>query len=95
MFGLLFGALAGGIAGYYWRDRIREYMSDRGPDLRNRVADRLGAFGDRTTGAMDRARSRIDSAVRTGQERLRASGTTSVRQPQAPHRDAGSGEGVG
>jgi len=90
MFGFVFGALAGGIAGYYWRDRIRDYMSDRGPDLRNRVADRLGTLGDRATGAMDRARSRIDSAVRTGQERLRATGTTGVRQPQAPYRDAGS-----
>ena len=89
MFGFVFGSLAGGIAGYYWRDRIRDYMSDRGPDLRNRVADRLGAFGDRATGAMDRARSRIDSAVRTGQERLRPTGTTGGRPPQAPHRDAG------
>ena len=89
MFVFLFGAMAGGIAGYYWRDRIRDYMSDRGPDLRNRVADRLGAFGDRATGAMDRARLRIDSAIRAGQDRLRASGTTRTPQPQAPHRDAG------
>jgi hypothetical protein len=86
MLGFLFGALAGGIAGYYWRDRIRDYMSGRGPDLRTRAADRLGTLGDRATGAMDRARSRIDSAVRTGQARLRPTGTTGARQPQAPHR---------
>jgi len=88
MFGFLFGALAGGIAGYYWRDRIRDYMSERGPDLRNRVADRLEAFGDRATGAMDRARSGLDSAVRTGQERLRPAGTTGVSRRRAARDDA-------
>ena len=90
MFGFLVGALTGGIAVYYWRDRIRDYMAGRGPDLRNRAADRLGAFGDRATGAMDRARSRIDSAVRTGQERLRRTSTAGIREPQAPRQDAGS-----
>lgn len=90
MLGFLFGALAGGIAGYHWRDKIREYMSDRSPDLRNRVADRLGVFGDRATSAMDRARSRVDRVVRTGQERIRATGTIGARTPHAPHRAAGT-----
>jgi hypothetical protein len=71
MFGFLLGAVAGGIAGFYWRDRIRHYMSDRVPDLRERAAEGLGTLGDRASGALDRTRSRLDTAVRAGQERLR------------------------
>jgi hypothetical protein len=76
MLGLLVGAIAGGLAGYYWRDTIRNYMSNRAPDLRKRAADGLGTLGERAGGALDRARSRIDTTVRTGQEWLRAADTT-------------------
>ena len=75
MLGLLFGALAGGLAAYYWHDDIRNYMSNRVPDLRKRAADGLGSLGERAGGALDRARARIDDSVRTGQERLRSTGT--------------------
>jgi uncharacterized protein YgfB (UPF0149 family) len=75
MFGFLLGAVGGGMAAYYWRDKIHDYLSDRGPALRTRAADGLGRLGDRASGALDRTRSRIDTAVRTGQERLRRTGT--------------------
>jgi hypothetical protein len=81
LLGFLLGAVAGGIASYYWRDTIRHYMSDRVPDLRKRAADGLGTLGGRAGGALDRARSRIDTAVRTGQERLRPTGTTAGSEP--------------
>jgi hypothetical protein len=69
MLGFLLGAIAGGVAGYYWRENIREYVSKRAPELRKRAADSLGTIGERAGSALDRARSRIDSSVRTGQER--------------------------
>jgi hypothetical protein len=75
MLGFILGAVVGGIASYYWREHIRNYMSGGAPDLRKRAADSLGTLGDRASGALDRARSRIDIAVRTGQERLRPTGT--------------------
>jgi hypothetical protein len=81
MFGFLIGALAGVWAGYYWRENIRHYMSEGVPELRDRAADSLGTFGDRASGAMDRARARIDAAVRTGQERLRKTGRTRGGHP--------------
>jgi hypothetical protein len=74
MLGFLLGAIVGGLAGYYWRDDIHDYASNRVPDLRRRAADRLGTLGERAGGALDRTRSRIDTAVRSGQERLRATG---------------------
>jgi hypothetical protein len=75
MVGFLLGAVVGGIASYYWRENIRHYMSEGLPDLRKRAADGLGTLGDRASGALDQARSRIDTAVRTGQRRLRPTGT--------------------
>jgi hypothetical protein len=75
MLGVLFGALAGGLAAYYWHDDIREYMSHRVPELRKRAADGLGSLGERAGGALDKARTRIETGVRTGQERLRTTGT--------------------
>jgi hypothetical protein len=79
MLGFVLGAVGGGIAAYYWRDKIREYMSSRVPDLRERAADRLGVLGGSASRALDQARSRIDAAVRTGQERLRPTGTRGDR----------------
>jgi hypothetical protein len=90
MLGFLLGAIAGGLASYYWRENIRDYVSNRVPDLRKRAADGLGTLGERADGALDRARSRIDTSVRMGQERLRATGTTAGREPRH-----GSGFGAG
>jgi hypothetical protein len=83
MLGFLLGAVVGGIASYYWRENIRHYMSEGLPDLRKRAADGLGTLGNRASGALDQARSRIDTAVRTGQERLRPSCTAAGE----PNRD--------
>ena len=74
MLGFIVGAVVGGMASYYWREHIRNYMPEGVPDLRKRAADSLGTLGDHASGALDRARSRIDTVVRTGQERLRATG---------------------
>ena len=74
MLGFILGAVVGGTASYYWRERIRNYMPEGVPDLRKRAADSLGTLGDHASGALDRARSRIDTVVRTGQERLRPTG---------------------
>ena len=84
MLGFLLGAIAGGVASYYWRENIRDYVSKHAPEFRNRAADRLGTLGERASSALDRARSRIDTGVRTGQERLRTTGRP------APGFDAGS-----
>jgi hypothetical protein len=70
MLGVLVGALGGGIAAYYWRDKIHDYISNRIPHLREQAANALGGLGDRACGALDRARSGLDAALRRGEERL-------------------------
>ena len=91
MLGILVGALGGGIAAYYWRDKIRDYMSNQVPDLRGQAADALGTLGERACGALDRARSSVDAAVRTGQGRLRPTGRT-VERGVIPGREASTRE---
>jgi hypothetical protein len=90
MLGFLLGAIAGGLAGYYWREDIRDYLSNRVPDLRKRAADGLGTLGERAGSALAQARSRIDTTVRTGQERLRATG---AKAGSVPRRGSGLGAG--
>jgi ElaB/YqjD/DUF883 family membrane-anchored ribosome-binding protein len=80
MLGFLFGAIAGGLAAYYWRENIRDYVSNRVPELRDRAAEGLGNLGERASGALDQARSRIDTTVRTSQERLREKGRPGAEQ---------------
>jgi hypothetical protein len=95
MFGLLVGAIGGGVAAYYWRDNIRDFMSGRVPEFRAQAADALGNFGVRAGGALDRMRSGIDAAVRTGQERLRPTGSSGTERDQGMQgtepRDASEG----
>jgi hypothetical protein len=93
MLGFLLGAIAGGAAVYYWRDTIRGYVSERGPSLRDRAAERLGEIGESAGSALERARARIDSTVRSGQDRLRSTGTTDAPSPGVidPSRTTGAG----
>jgi hypothetical protein len=84
MLGILVGAVGGGLAVYYWRGKISDYISHRAPHLRAQAADALGSLGDRACGALDRARSGVDAAVRTGQERLRP-----AERPAQAQRDPG------
>jgi hypothetical protein len=83
MLGFLLGAIAGGVASYYWRENIRDYVSNRVPELRMRAADGLGTLGERAGNALDRARSRIDTTVQTGQEGLRKTSKTGGAVPRA------------
>jgi hypothetical protein len=89
MFGFIIGAIAGGVATYLWRDRIRHYVDSQVPTMRERAAERLGELGERATSALDRARTRIDTGVRTGQERLKT-GTGGRADQGGTHRASAS-----
>jgi hypothetical protein len=93
MLGFLVGAIAGGIAVYYWNDRVRDYM-DRVPDMRERAAERLGELGERAGSALDRARSKVETGVRAGQQRLRSTSTGGPNVGGAPRYSGPSGTGT-
>ncbi len=70
MFQFLFGALAGGIAAWFWRSDIQRYMDQKLPDVRTKAADRLSAIEQRAEEALGRAKGQID---RMRPERSRSS----------------------
>ena len=72
----ILGSVAGGAAAYYWRDTIAKYVNDAIPGMRDRAAERLGGIGEQADRALDRARARIRTAVRAGQDKLRTVGTS-------------------
>jgi|RhiMetdeSRZDD1v2_1073273.scaffolds.fasta_scaffold53217_8 ElaB/YqjD/DUF883 family membrane-anchored ribosome-binding protein len=71
MVGFVIGALLGSAAAYVWHDKIRSYVDNELPAMRDRAAEQLGSMGQRAGEALDHAKSRLDSTVRTSQERLR------------------------
>jgi dsDNA-specific endonuclease/ATPase MutS2 len=83
MFGFIVGVIAGGLAAYYWRDRIRPHV-DRTPELRERAAERLGELRERASTALNRARDEIERGVRAGQEKLRSPGSAGPSGPSTP-----------
>jgi hypothetical protein len=74
MFQFIVGAIMGAVAAYCYRDRIKGYVNDTMPNVRDRAAERLEALGKGAEGVLDRAKSQIESNVRAGQERLRSVG---------------------
>ena len=74
MVGFFIGALIGSAAAYVWHDKIRSYIDTQLPSMRERAAEQIGTIGQRAGDALDQAKSRLDSTVRSSQERLRAAG---------------------
>lgn len=71
MIGFIFGAIAGGMAAYFYRDTIRGYLNQSVPTMRERAADTLEAVGKGAEDMLDRAKTTVGSNVRAGQQRLR------------------------
>ncbi|HEY7516662.1 MAG TPA: hypothetical protein VIE36_00090 [Methylomirabilota bacterium] len=75
MVGFFIGALIGSAAAYVWHDKIRSYIDTELPVMRDRAAEQIGTIGQRAGEALDQAKSRLDSTVRTSQDRLRTTGS--------------------
>jgi hypothetical protein len=69
--GFVIGALVGSAATYVWHDKIRSYIERQLPVVRDRAAEQIGTIGQRAGDALTQAKTRIDSTVRSSQERLR------------------------
>jgi hypothetical protein len=62
MFGFVLGALTGGLAMWYWGDRIREFAEDNMIGARRSTADALRQLADATGNVPDRTTQPIRSA---------------------------------
>ena len=67
----IFGALAGGVAAWWWRRDIQTYMDEKLPDMRGKAADRLAAIEQRAEEALGRAKSTIDRMRPGGDQQSR------------------------
>lgn len=88
MVGFFIGTLIGSAAAYVWHDKIRSYIDTQFPAMRERAAEQIGTIGQRAGDALDQAKSRLDSTVRSSQERLRAAGRSGpVAGPRSDSQD--------
>ena len=55
MFGLVFGAITGGVIMWYWGDRIRQFAADNMTGARKSTADRLRSLADAAEDAPNQA----------------------------------------
>ena len=74
MFGFIFGALAGGVAAWYYRDQIQGYVEKTLPNVRSKAADQLSSLEHRAEEALTRAKSQIDRIRPEDQHRVRSAG---------------------
>jgi hypothetical protein len=67
MFGFILGAVAGGLAAWWWRNDIQHYVDEKLPNVRSKAAERLSSLEQRAEDALGRARHQIDR-IRPGDE---------------------------
>jgi hypothetical protein len=78
MIQFVMGALIGGIAAWWWRRDIENYMDQKLPDVRTKAADRLTALEQRAEEALGRAKHQIDRMRPGGEHR-----TSDISAPQS------------
>jgi signal transduction histidine kinase len=71
MFQFILGALAGGLAAWWWRSDLQNYVDKKLPDVREKAADRLTVLEQRAQEALGRARKQIDRMRPAGEQRTR------------------------
>ena len=76
MIQFIFGALAGGLAAWWWRRDIERYVDKTLPSMREQTADRLTALEQRAEEALTRAKSQIDRMRPAGEHRTTRPGGT-------------------
>ena len=80
MIQFILGALAGGLAAWWWRGDIQHYVDDRLPRVRRQAADRLSAIEQRAEEALGRAKHKIER-IRPSDDQSHAHEMSASRQP--------------
>ena len=68
----LLGAVAGGLAVWFWREEILEFAQSKTHGVRAGAVDTLQAVEKQTEKVLDRTKEQISSALQAGQRTLSA-----------------------
>ena len=73
MIRFIIGALAGGLAVWFWGEDLREYADSKTRDVRDKAAQKLQAVEDKAGDVMDMAKEQVTSTLHAGQNAIRPS----------------------
>ena len=65
------GALAGGLAVWFWGDELRRLGDAMTRDVRAKAADKLEAVEDKAQDVLDRTKEQVSSTLQASQDALR------------------------
>ena len=65
------GALAGGLAVWFWSDELRRLADAKTRDVRAMAADKLQAMEDKAADVLDRTKEQVSSTLHAGQDAIR------------------------
>jgi hypothetical protein len=71
MIRFIIGALAGGLAVWFWADDIREYADTKTRDVRDKAAQKLQTVEDKAGDVLDMAKEQVTSTLHAGQNAIR------------------------
>jgi hypothetical protein len=67
----IMGAVAGGIAAWYWGDQLRELAANKTKHIRKGAADTLQAVESKAENVLDLAKEQVSSVLQAGQDAIR------------------------
>jgi len=65
------GALAGGLAVWFWGDELRRLADAKTRDVRAMAADKLQAVEEKAADVLDRTKEQVTSTLQAGQDAIR------------------------
>jgi hypothetical protein len=65
------GALAGGLAVWFWGDELRRLVDAKTRDVRTMAAEKLQAVEDKAADVLDRTKEQVSSTLHAGQDAIR------------------------
>ena len=71
MIKFILGALAGGLAVWFWADDLRSYADDKTRDVRDKAVEKLQLVEEKATDVLDRAKEHVSSTLQAGQDAIR------------------------
>jgi hypothetical protein len=73
MIRFVIGALAGGLAVWFWGNDLREYADSKTRDVRGKAAQKLQAVENKAADVLDMAKEQVTSTLHAGQNAIRPS----------------------